>query len=244
MKNLLVFISPQKKFYGEHAALVKVQIDNSLLLGWKLKDIILVTNFPYQYGSLKALEVGDEVYCEHSPISTKITAVVELFKKKLINKDELYWLHDLDAFQLVEIPESEIEIEKDEIGVCDYGRMPKCAGGSVFFRLGAKKVFEKIKEKLFELKTVDEVAMTALIDEGETRIKKMNISYNFLTFNVRSCYQMAIKPLRVAHFHPTKGVRQSGITNAFDWFKGNNKINTQLIPNRLIKLLNYHGVRG
>ena len=53
MKNLLDYISPDKdltktKLDGEADLLAKVQIDNSLSLGWKRKDILLVTNFDYE----------------------------------------------------------------------------------------------------------------------------------------------------------------------------------------------------
>lgn len=54
MKNLLIYIHPDRKFVGESFSsetdvLPKIQIENSLKLGWKKEDILLVTNFPYEY---------------------------------------------------------------------------------------------------------------------------------------------------------------------------------------------------
>jgi hypothetical protein len=56
MKNLLIYISPTGSFDNPRAdlasndvpVLVKVQIENSLELGWKPEDIILVTKLEYQ----------------------------------------------------------------------------------------------------------------------------------------------------------------------------------------------------
>ena len=45
MKNIIVFIGPEKYFYGDYGTLAKIQIDNSIDLGWETKDIIFVTNF-------------------------------------------------------------------------------------------------------------------------------------------------------------------------------------------------------
>lgn len=245
MKNIITFINPKKKFDAESKALVKIQIDNSLSLGWSLEDIWLITNFDYQYGRLKALVFGDNLYCDYSPISTKIPVIVDLFERGLIG-DELYWAHDIDAFQLVDIPEAEIELGTADMGLCDYGRMPKFAGGSIFFKKSARDIFERIKETMDEHQAVDENAVTYLTANDEhirDRIKKMNISYNFLSYNVQSCYAMAIKPIRVAHFHPLKKQRQMGIKKPIDFYKGSNKIGVQLIPDRLIKIFDYHGVR-
>ena len=56
MKNLLIFISPAGGFPKEHEELTKMQIDNSLELGWKPEDILLVTNFDYEYRGIKAVD--------------------------------------------------------------------------------------------------------------------------------------------------------------------------------------------
>jgi hypothetical protein len=235
MKNLLIFINPSKKFDKEGESLIKIQIDNSLELGWDIKDIIFVTNFDYEYNGVKALVIGDESYCG---ISTKTTTILKLFELGLIG-NELYWCHDLDAFQLVEIPEVEIDLEGADIGLCNYGRMPKWAGGSIFFRHNAKKFFEEWNKGIKFYKNVDEVVLFKMTNDDESlrnKVKKMNISYNFLPFNLWSCYKMALKPLRVAHFHPSQGRKRMGIDNMLDFYKGKNKMGISLIPERLIKI--------
>jgi hypothetical protein len=52
MKNLLIYISPEHKFLPEYDKLVRIQIDNSLELGWKKEDIMLVTNFIFEYNGV------------------------------------------------------------------------------------------------------------------------------------------------------------------------------------------------
>ncbi|KKR28424.1 MAG: hypothetical protein UT61_C0050G0008 [Candidatus Woesebacteria bacterium GW2011_GWA1_39_8] len=60
MKNLLIYINPPKCFGDEEKITVQIQIDNSLELGWKREDIIFVTNFSYEYNSIKAIKIDEE----------------------------------------------------------------------------------------------------------------------------------------------------------------------------------------
>jgi len=246
MKNILIFISPKKWFDDESSILVKIQIDNSLDLGWKRDDIMLVTNFDYEYNGIKSLIVEDKYFCEYSPISTKLTTLIGLIELDIIKENELYWCHDFDAFQLEQIQESDIELGEADMALCDYGRLDKWAGGSMFFKKSCKDILDKTKEIMDERKAVDENAITHLTRTDENikkRIKKMNISYNFLVYNLHACYKMAIKPLKVAHFHPFGGMVKMNIQNTLEFYKGNNKINTPLITKRLIKIFNQHGVK-
>lgn len=52
MKNLLIYTNADKEFSEENKTLVKIHIDNSLELGWDRKDILLYTNFPYEYNGV------------------------------------------------------------------------------------------------------------------------------------------------------------------------------------------------
>lgn len=246
MKNILIFLNPEKKFDEESEILVKVQIDNSLELGWKKEDIILATNFDYEYNGIKSLIIDDKYFYKLYPISNKITGVIGLFEMGIIKEGELYWSHDFDAFQLEPIIESEIEIGESDIGLCDYNRIDKWAGGSVFFRKDSRDIFEKIKETMYKHKARSEPAIYIISKENEQirkRIKKMNISYNFIPLNIRTRYKEAIKPLRVVHFHPFKGVRQIGVLNALEFFKGDNKMETCFLSDRIMKIFDNHGVK-
>jgi len=244
MKNIFTYISPKKELDKEASILAKVQIDNSLDLGWKPEDIIFITNFPYEYNGANALVIGDDAFCDYSPISTKVFVILKLFELGLI-KDELYWMHDLDAFQCVAIPESEIDLGEADMALCALARMPKWAGGSVFFKKSARDIFGKWKEAMDVYKVVDEVVLTKITNEDaelKKRIKLNNISYNFVMYNLSSCYKMALKPIRVAHFHPFGGKVKIGIPNMLKFYKGENKLGIPLIPDRLINIFNKYEI--
>lgn len=102
MKNLPIFISPQKQFYDESLVSVKIQIDNSIDLGWKREDIILATNFNFEYNGVKSIVVSDHNYWLQDIRQSKHTTILELIGRRVINNlvnTELYWFHDLDAYQ-------------------------------------------------------------------------------------------------------------------------------------------------
>lgn len=88
MKNLLVYINPKKRFSGEPLVLVKIQIDNSLDLGWKREDIILATNFSFEYNGIKSIVVSDNNFLPFCVTACKNTAILELFNRNFFNKRE------------------------------------------------------------------------------------------------------------------------------------------------------------
>lgn len=272
MKNLMIYINPRHDFDEDEKKVVRVHIDNSLDLGWKRGDILLVTNFPYQYNGIKSLIVGDENYTPVNPTNSKINTladvftvhtIVDLIRKRLIG-DEIYWYHDLDVFQNEVITESEMEEElgKADLGLTDKGRMPKWNGGSLFFRESAVDIFEATRNLALNYSTCDEEPLMVLstnnllwithpdaemcdnfvpanipgMENAPQRIKKINISYNLRPWNIRSTYAMAKKPIRVVHFYPP-------FKDELDFFMhGVNKLNMVLVPERLIKIFNKHGI--
>ena len=237
MKNLLTFISPSKEFNEEHKMAVKIQIDNSLDLGWKKEDILLVTNFKYGYNGVKSIVIGDENYCTYHWPATKIYAIVRLFKMGLIERD-LYWYHDFDCFQLVPFTDIESDMKLVDMGLTQYGRMLRLCSASIFFKETAGDIFEQLKEKIDKSKIDEELGIMRLINSDirdlKERVKLLNITYAFHKFNLRHCYNRAIKPIKAIHFHLTP--------DKYDFYvKGNNPMNMPLIPERLIKIFNIHG---
>ena len=272
MKNLLIYINPRKDFDEKGKVTVKIQIDNSLDLGWEKDDILLVTNFPYQYGGVESIVISDDTYCTFDPLSTKTYTIPNLFEQTRIKKGEIYWAHDLDVFQNVVIPEAEIESEMGtaDLGLTDKGRMPRWNGGSLFFKETARDIFGATKEIGYKYETTDEVALMVLatnnllwatepepeetigdriveanipgMKHASKRIKKINITYNFRMWNIRSTYPMAVKPIRAVHFNPLDTLIYDGI-HVLDFFMyGKNKINVSLMSERLIKIFHKHGI--
>lgn len=259
MKNLLIYISPTKSFNNPRPdladndadQLVKVQYENSLELGWKKKDIMLFTNFPFRYGNLKATVLDKVGFFERKPQVSKINAIVRLFEKGYIEDKETYWFHDFDAFQLrpIGISKHEVNISNDQIAVTEYGGLSFLGGkristGVIFFKSGSKDLFKKIRDLAYQKKIDEEEALGILMREEKIkeRVKILNNSYNFIGYNLRGTYARAIKPLKVAHFHPRVGKRRLGTNNALSFFKGDNPIKTPLITARLVRILKYHRI--
>jgi hypothetical protein len=241
MKQILTYIDPNNKdFNAEHKMAVKIQIDNSLSLGWKPGDIILATNFPYEYNGIKSIVIDDENYCTHNWPATKIYVIVYLFKVGLIRKG-MYWYHDFDCFQLAPFAETEPELGLADLGLTNYGRMPRLCSASIFFKETARDIFEQLKKRVDEDRINEEVGIMRLInanaDNIKDRIKLLNLTYALHRGNFHHCYARAIKPIKATHFHLT--------SDKYDFFvKGKNKVNLVIIPERLIKIFHQHGFTG
>lgn len=259
----MIYISPTGSFDNDRPdlasndarPLAKVQIENSLALGWKKEDILLVTNFDYQYGEVKATVLTDVEFFERKPQASKINAIIKLFENGAIKDSEMFWFHDFDAFQLQIITENEIDLAKEDIALTDYGGGKYFGGedrwsaGSIFFKSGSKDIFYHIKKIMYE-KSIDEEEALGLLTIGDAnirkRVKKINNTYNFIGYKLQSVYKKSIKPLKVVHFHPLTGKKRLGgvgVESALRFFKGENQLNTPLITDRLIKIFKYHRIR-
>lgn len=259
MKNIMAYISPTKSFDNPRKDLAsndagqcaKVQIENSRALGWKKHDIMIATNFPFKYGDFSTTVLKNVEFFERKPQVSKINAIVKLFENKMIQKNELYWFHDLDAFQLEPIRESDIDIAENQIALTEYGGLyfrgkPRWSTGTIFFKSGSKDIFEKIKDIAYKKRVDEEEALTLLTESDKTikqRVKKIDYTYNFIGYNLQTYYYKAIRPLKVAHFHPMVGKSKLfgvGKQNALRFFQGENPLSTPLITERVAKLLKYH----
>jgi hypothetical protein len=243
MKSILVFVDPTKMFNREHGDLAKIQIDNSLSLGWNKEDIMLVTNFDYEYNGVRSLVVGDDCFygANNYYRSSKIPAINRLFEDGTIKKGELYWFHDFDAFQLNTIEESELEMNTVDAGFTNHGWSNKWNAGSFFFKEGARDIFRWIQNCMNERQIDEQDALTYLTDNNvngiNERYKRLNITYNINIRHIGSNYNNATKPLKVAHFHPHK-------SRHLDLFKnGKNDLNMPLLPDRLVKIFSQHGIK-
>lgn len=223
-KNLLIYIGKYHCFDVESELLVKIQIDNSLSLGWKREDLLLYTNFPYEYNGVKAVVVGDENFCRFVRQASKINVILDMFDKGLIGK-EIYWMHDLDVLQMEPL---NVEVDEDKIALCDHGVYPKWNTGSIFFRDGSRDIFQRIKDITYEYRTDEERALYSLTghrvrllslhsvggkipasNELTDRVKKLNITYNFSPAYFEENLKIVDNPIRAVHFHPAKVKRWS-----------------------------------
>lgn len=261
MKNLLIYINPSHSFSppdegwkGECDVLIKIALDNSLYLGWKREDIMLVTNFDYEYNGIKSIVVEDDNFCDFSPTASKLNVIITLFDKGLIGK-ELYWFHDIDAFQLAPITEEEVNLKPGCIGLTDYGvtnmrnkEFFRWSTGTLFFKDDTKDVFELWKEATYKYKSNEEVSLLALRRNNPSvldRLHTVDITYNTATRkrDIIATYQKAQKPFKVIHFHPFDKRKVEGENDNMDvCVYGKNSINTVLVSDELIRLFKKYGI--
>lgn len=259
MKNLMIYIGPYESFDNPRSDLVsndagplaKVQIDNSLALGWKRQDILLFTNFKFQYRGIKANVIKDVEFFNRQPQATKINVIIRLFENDLIEKGQLYWFHDLDAFQLERITEAEINLSDSDMaltvptGIFLMGE-GRWSTGSIFFKSGSKDLFYRIREVMYR-GNIDEEKALGVLTIGDwnfrQRVKKINNTYNFTSYDLLFGYKQAVKPVKVIHFHPLAGIKEYGIENALRFFMGENELNVPLVTERLIKIFESHGIK-
>jgi len=240
MKNLLIYVHPNKKFDELNEKLVKIQIDNSLELEWAVEDIILVTNFPYEYRGVRSFVV-DKGYCLFKDTATKATTIAHLFEIDFF-EDYLYWAHDLDAFQLEPITEDELGLDGLDAGFNDYCRIPQWQLGSFFFKRTAKDILMAVGAGVrpgFH----DEFVLGKLTKENfndvNSRIKRLNTTYDFGLRKIAECYEKANKPLKVLHFQP-----YSKLLPTLDIaMYGKNRIKKPLMNERLIRIFERHGIK-
>ena len=271
MKNLLVYISPERSFannkfntkfekgwhVSETELLAKVQIDNSLALGWKPEDMLVVTNFPYEYNGIKSMVLDDRNYCEFAPTNSKMNAINTLIRNGAIT-DEWVWFHDWDAFQLDKIVDEDIELEKNEIGMTDFGvstinpgRSKRFSTGIIFFNIGGKDIFDEWTIETHKYKTNEETSLLEMLKkrrnrEIKKRVRKVDITFNAATRrrDIRGVYEMAQKPLKVWHFHPfDRRTTSEGGNNMEVMVEGKNWLGKPLVSTKLIEIFNKHGIK-
>lgn len=241
MINLLTYTDPSKNFATEEdKVMAKIQIDNALDLGWKREDILIATDFPYEYNGIKSVLVEDNNPITWNLTQGKIVAITQLFKKGLIQKGKLYWFHDFDAFQLAPFTEEELGLSGFDIGLTNSGK-EMINGGSFFFNYKTQDIFDWIMEKIYTIRSDahgfdEQMGFEQLVTTGElnmkNRYKLMDHTYNLGVIKAKQFqknYTLAQKPIRVAHFHPYK-------RHHLDQFRG-------ILPERLFKIFNKHGIR-
>lgn len=272
MKQLLIHITPAKKFIGEDSPAVKIQIDNSLSLGWKREDIMLVTNFRFEYNGVRSIFVEDSCFCDFYPPGSKYKTILNLYGHGIFQKDEIYWLHDMDCYQAEHIDDKEVVFDGVDMALTDYGYQDRWSTGSIWFRESARDIFEAANYVMHKYKTGDEQALMAVTNRTsekvatkfklyykpedipevknlDTRIRKLNKSYNFSFVRLKKCYEDSIKPLKVVHFHlggnawANKKLPKFLLEGKLRTFMyGENELKKVLMPNRLIKIFRYHRI--
>ena len=142
MKNVLIYnIIDSNKRYPNDILFntLKAQIDNSLRFNWDPKDIILGTNFDFEYKGVKNIKLNN--VCTYNPFVNKWYGMLELMETGAL-KDN-FWFHDQDNWQVGEFIFPQFN---GEIGGCTYVGTPEWNTASMFIKSGAIDILRYIKE--------------------------------------------------------------------------------------------------
>jgi hypothetical protein len=247
-KNFMVFVSqdPEKlgyklregdpDYHNKHDVVIdylKAQVDNSLECNWDPKDIIIATNFDFEYKGVKA-HILDEV-CDYSHFFHKQYATLELMRKGVF-EDANIWYHDLDAFQLEPFTFPEFN---GDWGTCvyPYGDGHSCQCGVFYLKPTTEDMFEylvtKMKARLYNTND-DELVIRNDIKLNPNyfdRVSVLDTSYNMGMTGFDDRYKNAVKPIKVVHFHPED-------KKQWDYMaEGKNNLGVKILNDRLINIL-------
>jgi hypothetical protein len=144
MKNVMVYNIIGDKIRSENGniiTLLKAQIDNSLSFGWAIEDIIIGTNFDFEYKGIKSHLLSD--ICSFNIFNNKWYGMLELVNKGILNDN--FWFHDTDNWQINSFDFPEFN---GQIAACTYIHTPEWNTGSVFVKQSAKYILEYIVESM------------------------------------------------------------------------------------------------
>lgn len=122
MKNVYCYWAPTGKIAEAHEFLLRLNVANSLRLGWTPEQILVYTNFPWEYKGTKALPLGDVNY--DASVWTKERWAVQSFKVFFLKyayeqglMDDAWWYHDIDLFQMTTFFEPPQDLNKEAIAL-------------------------------------------------------------------------------------------------------------------------------
>lgn len=166
MKNVIVYNQLKTQHHGgnrwtdpELFKYLHAQIDNSLRLGWALDDIILGTNFEFEYRGVKAHLL--ENICTWSGFHNFWYGALELVEKGILTEN--FWLHDHDSWQVspMEFPDFH-----GLVAGVEYGCTKEWNCGSIYFNAECQDILETIVDALKRSKdsgfSSDEVVISLL----------------------------------------------------------------------------------
>ena len=179
--------------------LLKAQIENSLELGWSVGDIIIYSNFDFEFMGVKTEIVELNDFCF---TGSKMFGLKHLFNSREI--DDVVWAHDLDAWQNCPFRCPDFG---GDVGCAQYST-PKYNGGSIFWTPKSKDIIDEVVKRLTEdEETKEEPTLNRVFKSGEykERISIVDHTYNVGCSGYVPRFERSIKPIRVCHFHPYNG---------------------------------------
>jgi len=230
MKNVLIYnIIDEKRCPNDILInLLKAQIDNSLRFNWDPKDIILGTNFDFEYKGVKNHKLNN--ICTYNPFVNKWYGMLELMENKVLTDN--FWFHDQDNWQMdyLEFPQFE-----GEVAGCTYVCTPEWNTASMFIKSSAIDIIRYIKE-FMDLNQEfnwfsDENYLAVLRSHTEIKnyLTTINNQYNVGLTCIESRYNVANKPIKVIGFKPEN-------EKSMKVFLGDNPMKVSLVDQDLLDI--------
>jgi hypothetical protein len=212
MKNVMIFQNfVNNVTYGHQWELeelfkyFRAQIDNSILRGWDINDIVICTNLPFKYKGVNIVTLEHE--CKFNKYFNKQFGIWELLDKKIIT--EPFWFHDFDDWQLNTFTFPEFV---GDIGMCKYIDFTQWNTGSIFVKPSSLDIWELIIENMFLNKDNPHIHNTGdenivnLIYQYYTKIQNrfsiLDPQYNLGCTQFDKRYLNSKKPIYVGAFKP------------------------------------------
>ena len=252
MKNVIVFQEFVHHTDGRHDwkkeelfNYFRAQIDNSLYWGWDKKDIVVCTNYDFEYKDIKPVRLQK---ISINATSNKEYAIYELLSEGIIKEN--FWLHDFDDWQIEKFDFPEFGGDIGLAKYCGCGGDCDCVRwncGSIFTKPSAIDIWELFynfveqnkDNKKFISDGNDEIYIDTLYvnyQEVRDRISKINSEYNVGCSGFSDRYGIANKPVKVIAFKPN-------VKRDLEIFvNGNNDFNVKLADDRLMNLFKSHSI--
>jgi hypothetical protein len=243
VKNLMVYVIEGGGVDREGVRRqLDVQVANSLDLGWRPEDVLLMTNFPYQRSGVAAIQLPDASRPRTARVTSfhKTRAILDALDR--VGEDEVVWYHDVDAFQLQRF---ERRPSPAVLSFCLYSTRERLLvqGGSLFFTRAARPVFAWVFDSLLhrgcrkdEFALTDAAGWPAFGRPGyEGFFAVLDYSYNLGSSDFGVRYQSAEKPIKVAHLHLDRPAPRA------IFLGGRNSLGVRPVDERFLALLEEHG---
>lgn len=179
----------------------RAQIDNSIKLGWEKEDIILGTNFEFEYNGVKSHMLTE--ICDWSGFNNFWFGALELVKKGIIA--DKFWLHDHDSWQIAPM---EFPNFNGVIAGVEYVGTREWNCGSIYFNENSLDILEYIVNTLTLNKQADvssdEIIIAFLRQNSPLKDQMISINsrWNVGLTHAELRLLNAIKPVIVLSFKP------------------------------------------
>lgn len=225
MKQVIIYNQIQKETHGgqryvddELRNFLCCQIDISLHLGWNPDDIILGTNFDFEYKGVKSYILND--VCEWSGFHNFWYGAIELMERGILTKD--FWLHDHDSW-----PIKKFNFPKfaGEVAGCEYVGTSEWNCASIYCKSSSLETLQYIKDALImnkEIEMSSDEVMIAILRKNynpiQSRLTSINTRYNVGVTHGELRRDAAERPINVLSFNPAveKGRRSLVNTKLYD----------------------------